>query len=85
MRPALEDFPLDRPNKGLEGLTCVRRAGQRLHVAQDHTAGSVCPRGLPRPIRTRQRGQRTPACGPSHESGDGCRKARDWNRIRIDA
>jgi hypothetical protein len=22
------DFPLDRPNKGLEGLTCVRRAGQ---------------------------------------------------------
>jgi hypothetical protein len=22
------DFPLDRPNKGLEGLTCVRRAGR---------------------------------------------------------
>ena len=22
------DFPLDRPNKGLEGLTCVRRQGQ---------------------------------------------------------
>ena len=22
------DFPLDRPNKGLEGLTCVRREGQ---------------------------------------------------------
>jgi hypothetical protein len=22
------DFPLDRPNKGLEGLTCVRRVGQ---------------------------------------------------------
>ena len=22
------DFPLDRPNKGLEGLTCVRRDGQ---------------------------------------------------------
>jgi hypothetical protein len=22
------DFPLDRPNKGLEGLTCVRRAGK---------------------------------------------------------
>lgn len=25
------DFPLDRPNKGLEGLTCVRRAG-RTHL-----------------------------------------------------
>jgi hypothetical protein len=22
------DFPLDRPNKGLQGLTCVRRDGQ---------------------------------------------------------
>ena len=27
-RRAWLDFPLDRPNKGLEGLTCVRREGQ---------------------------------------------------------
>jgi hypothetical protein len=28
LRARLLDFPLDRPNKGIEGLTCVRRGGE---------------------------------------------------------
>ena len=33
LRSAWLDFPLDRPNKGLEGLTCVRRDGQTYLLA----------------------------------------------------
>ena len=60
------DFPLDRPNKGLEGLTCVHRQGRTYLLGL--CEGNRCQGGGGRP-RSRGRADprvpaRTPPLGP---------------------
>src|SRR5580693_108092 len=50
------DFPLDRPNKGLEGLTCVRREEQTYLLGL--CEGNRCKGGVEGRIHVFQRGRR---------------------------
>ena len=61
------DFPLDRPNKGLEGLTCVRRDGQTYLLGL--CEGNRCKGGAE---------GRVPGGGRIHVFRRG---RRDWDRV----
>jgi len=61
------DFPLDRPNKGLEGLTCVRREGQAHLLGL--CEGNRCKGGA---------AGRVPGGGRIHVFRRG---SRNWNRV----
>ena len=56
------DFPLDRPNKGLEGLTCVHREGQTYLLGL--VRGQQVQRRRGRPYPRRRADPRVPARPP---------------------
>jgi hypothetical protein len=67
IRSAWLDFPLDRPNKGLEGLTCVHREGQTYLLGL--CEGNKCKGGAE---------GRIPGGGRIHVFRRG---RRDWERV----
>jgi hypothetical protein len=67
IRSAWLDFPLDRPNKGLEGLTCVHREGQTYLLGL--CEGNRCKGGAE---------GRIPGGGRIHVFQRGLR---NWNRV----